>query len=71
MFLFYPQQALPSSHVAMTAILTVVTIATLTFISVPAAILLSLAIVFITFGCPAWLISLQTYKKYAFFCMIL
>jgi len=60
-FLF--QQAFPGSHVAMTISMTLVTLGILVLISHTVTVLLLLGIVFITFICPAWLISLQSFKK--------
>ncbi|XP_060593684.1 phosphatidylinositol N-acetylglucosaminyltransferase subunit C-like [Ruditapes philippinarum] len=57
------RQAIPASHVAMTAILSLLTLVTLTYISMPAAFLLLITLVFITFVCPWWLITLQPYKN--------
>ncbi|KAL4219595.1 hypothetical protein ACF0H5_022168 [Mactra antiquata] len=57
------RQAIPSSHVTMTVTFALMTVVSLTFISMTAAILLIIIIVFITFVCPYWLITLQPYKN--------
>ncbi|XP_052788271.1 phosphatidylinositol N-acetylglucosaminyltransferase subunit C-like [Mya arenaria] len=57
------RQSIQSSHIAMTTVMTLLTLATMTCISIPATVLMCIAIVFITFVCPMLLISLQTYKN--------
>ncbi|XP_013382168.1 phosphatidylinositol N-acetylglucosaminyltransferase subunit C [Lingula anatina] len=51
------------SQLVLTIILTLVTVVTIATLSTVAAVLLTLLYVFITFVCPAWLISLQPYKN--------
>lgn len=57
------QQLYPFLHDILTFVLSIATVTAVTFLSGTAAILLTIAIVFITFICPAWLVSLQHYKN--------
>ncbi|KAK7504496.1 hypothetical protein BaRGS_00004362 [Batillaria attramentaria] len=53
----------PKGQVTMTVFITLTTVSALLSVTTVGAVLYLLAFIFITFVCPAWLISLQPYKN--------
>ena len=61
--LFFQRFLFTRGQIAMTAVMTLAAFSALASITTVGAVLYMIVFLFITFICPAWLISLQPYKK--------